>query len=126
MYLSHQVVDAPNYAQASTIAPYLLLLFSILSCSIWSTVSSRLLIAFLVFPFLYCLPPFLPSSNMTCGIFEAEINKYIFNATNDILFQTRVVYYFFLGTPGRLVDHLENTKGFSLRSLKFLVSSLLF
>ena len=26
-----------------------------------------------------------------------------------------------LGTPGRLVDHLENTKGFNLRSLKFLV-----
>lgn len=27
-----------------------------------------------------------------------------------------------IATPGRLVDHLENTKGFSLRSLKFLVS----
>jgi len=26
-----------------------------------------------------------------------------------------------IGTPGRLVDHLENTKGFNLRSLKFLV-----
>ena len=24
-------------------------------------------------------------------------------------------------TPGRLIDHMENTKGFSLRSLKFLV-----
>ena len=24
-------------------------------------------------------------------------------------------------TPGRLVDHLENTKGFGLRSLKYLV-----
>lgn len=24
-------------------------------------------------------------------------------------------------TPGRLVDHLENTKGFNLRSLKYLV-----
>ena len=24
-------------------------------------------------------------------------------------------------TPGRLVDHLENTKGFHLRSLKYLV-----
>lgn len=24
-------------------------------------------------------------------------------------------------TPGRLADHLENTKGFSLRSLKYLV-----
>ena len=26
-----------------------------------------------------------------------------------------------IGTPGRIVDHLENTKGFSLRSIKFLV-----
>ena len=26
-----------------------------------------------------------------------------------------------IATPGRLLDHLENTKGFSLRSLKFLV-----
>lgn len=26
-----------------------------------------------------------------------------------------------IATPGRLVDHLENTKGFHLRSLKFLV-----
>lgn len=28
-----------------------------------------------------------------------------------------------VATPGRLEDHLENTKGFSLRGLKFLVSS---
>jgi hypothetical protein len=27
-----------------------------------------------------------------------------------------------IATPGRLVDHLENTKGFNLRALKFLVS----
>lgn len=26
-----------------------------------------------------------------------------------------------VATPGRLVDHLQNTKGFTLRSLKFLV-----
>ena len=26
-----------------------------------------------------------------------------------------------LATPGRLVDHLENTKGFSLRSIHYLV-----
>jgi len=26
-----------------------------------------------------------------------------------------------IGTPGRVVDHLHNTKGFSLRSIKFLV-----
>lgn len=26
-----------------------------------------------------------------------------------------------VATPGRLVDHLENTKGFNLRALKFLV-----
>ena len=30
-----------------------------------------------------------------------------------------------VATPGRLKDHLENTKGFSLRSLRFLVSSTL-
>lgn len=27
----------------------------------------------------------------------------------------------FSATPGRLVDHLENTKGFNLRALKYLV-----
>lgn len=26
-----------------------------------------------------------------------------------------------IATPGRLVDHLENTKGFSLRSIRYLV-----
>ena len=26
-----------------------------------------------------------------------------------------------IATPGRLVDHLENTKGFSLRSIHYLV-----
>jgi ATP-dependent RNA helicase DDX47/RRP3 len=26
-----------------------------------------------------------------------------------------------IGTPGRLIDHLENTKGFNLRTIKFLV-----
>ena len=26
-----------------------------------------------------------------------------------------------VATPGRLVDHLENTKGFNLRSLRYLV-----
>jgi ATP-dependent RNA helicase DDX47/RRP3 len=30
-----------------------------------------------------------------------------------------------IATPGRLIDHLENTKGFHLKSLKFLVSLLL-
>jgi len=30
-----------------------------------------------------------------------------------------------LATPGRLVDHLENTKGFNLRSLKYLVCSVI-
>lgn len=27
-----------------------------------------------------------------------------------------------IATPGRLIDHLENTKGFSLRALKYLVN----
>jgi ATP-dependent RNA helicase DDX47/RRP3 len=26
-----------------------------------------------------------------------------------------------VGTPGRLVDHIENTRGFSIRTVKFLV-----
>jgi len=26
-----------------------------------------------------------------------------------------------VATPGRLVDHLENTKGFNLRNIKYLV-----
>lgn len=26
-----------------------------------------------------------------------------------------------VATPGRLMDHLENTKGFSLKALKYLV-----
>lgn len=26
-----------------------------------------------------------------------------------------------IATPGRIVDHLENTKGFNLRTLKFLI-----
>lgn len=30
-----------------------------------------------------------------------------------------------IGTPGRLLDHLETTKGFSLRTLKFLVHTFL-
>lgn len=31
-----------------------------------------------------------------------------------------------VATPGRLQDHLENTKGFSLRNLKYLVRSSTF
>jgi len=34
-----------------------------------------------------------------------------------LLFSTYVI----VATPGRLVDHLENTKGFSLRSIRYLV-----
>lgn len=30
-------------------------------------------------------------------------------------------FFFFVATPGRLIDHLENTKGFNLRALKYLV-----
>jgi ATP-dependent RNA helicase DDX47/RRP3 len=30
-----------------------------------------------------------------------------------------------VATPGRLQDHLENTKGFSLRNLKYLVRPFL-
>ena len=31
-----------------------------------------------------------------------------------------------VATPGRLQDHLENTKGFSLRTLKYLVSTIIY
>lgn len=31
-----------------------------------------------------------------------------------------------VATPGRLMDHLENTKGFSLKSLKYLVGTAFF
>ena len=34
---------------------------------------------------------------------------------------SEVINTFFLATPGRLVDHLENMKGFSLKKLKYLV-----
>jgi ATP-dependent RNA helicase DDX47/RRP3 len=30
--------------------------------------------------------------------------------------------HFIVCTPGRLNDHLENTKGFSLKNVKYLVS----
>ena len=36
-------------------------------------------------------------------------------------FSLRCSSCLFSATPGRLVDHLENTKGFTLRSLKYLV-----
>jgi len=29
-----------------------------------------------------------------------------------------------VATPGRLMDHLENTKGFSLKALKYLVGAI--
>lgn len=32
-----------------------------------------------------------------------------------------LIYALVIGTPGRLLYHLENTKGFNLKNLKFLV-----
>lgn len=32
-----------------------------------------------------------------------------------------IILFIFSATPGRLVDHLENTKGFNLRAVKYLV-----
>lgn len=43
------------------------------------------------------------------------IGKYL------VLFSAGAVIVVILATPGRLVDHLENTKGFNLRSIKYLV-----
>ena len=40
-----------------------------------------------------------------------------------IIFKCLCILLFYLATPGRLVDHLENTKGFNLRSLKYLVGA---
>ena len=34
--------------------------------------------------------------------------------------------HFIVATPGRLIDHLENTRGFTLGSLKYLVSGFNF
>ena len=34
---------------------------------------------------------------------------------------TVLILLSFSASPGRLVDHLENTKGFNLRTLKYLV-----
>ncbi len=39
----------------------------------------------------------------------------------SLVFRSKLTFGMFSGTPGRLVDHLENTKGFTLRSIKFLV-----
>lgn len=36
-------------------------------------------------------------------------------------FSKRIGILLQVATPGRLMDHLSNTKGFSLRTLKFLV-----
>lgn len=33
----------------------------------------------------------------------------------------RCDFFVLIATPGRLIDHMENTKGFSLRALKYLV-----
>ncbi|XP_022883395.1 DEAD-box ATP-dependent RNA helicase 10-like [Olea europaea var. sylvestris] len=39
----------------------------------------------------------------------------------DAWFKCRYILFSKVATPGRLVDHLSNTKGFSLRALKYLV-----
>lgn len=38
---------------------------------------------------------------------------------------SRFVISLQVGTPGRLADHLSNTKGFSLHALKYLVRHIL-
>lgn len=34
------------------------------------------------------------------------------------------MYLLVIGTPGRLLYHLENTKGFSFKNLKYLVRKI--
>ena len=45
-------------------------------------------------------------------ILKIRVNTYTFVFTGP---------HIIVATPGRLVDHLENTKGFNLNSLKYLV-----
>ena len=54
------------------------------------------------------------------------ITHYVLNQLKNCLFSCaskiiKFVEILIAATPGRLVDHLENTKGFNLRSLKYLV-----
>lgn len=52
-------------------------------------------------------------------------NKTIFSVSFIFAFRrvlnNACLLYLVTATPGRLVDHLENTKGFNLRALKYLV-----
>ena len=38
---------------------------------------------------------------------------------NDYIMSNKTILV--IGTPGRLLYHLENTKGFNLKNLKFLI-----
>jgi len=53
------------------------------------------------------------------GVRTAVIVGGVDNMTQAIALSKRP--HIVIGTPGRIVDHLENTKGFHLRTLKFLV-----
>jgi len=50
------------------------------------------------------------------------------HCTNTVLMYNKAMFLgvYFTATPGRLVDHLENTKGFNLRALKYLVCRQVF
>nr|XP_023890162.1 DEAD-box ATP-dependent RNA helicase 10-like [Quercus suber]XP_023890163.1 DEAD-box ATP-dependent RNA helicase 10-like [Quercus suber]XP_023890164.1 DEAD-box ATP-dependent RNA helicase 10-like [Quercus suber]POE63878.1 dead-box atp-dependent rna helicase 10 [Quercus suber] len=50
-----------------------------------------------------------------CAVLVGGIDR--IQQTNNLANRPHII----VGTPGRLVDHLSNTKGFSLRTLKYLV-----
>lgn len=64
----------------------------------------------------------LSSSLRASNIVQIKTNIVRMSCSFPVNYSHR--YYFVLcclATPGRLVDHLENTKGFNMRALKFLV-----
>lgn len=61
---------------------------------------------------------------LSCRIFHSALPPAVIVGGVDMMTQSLALAkkpHIVIATPGRLVDHLENTKGFSLRSLRYLV-----